>query len=114
MDDLLDDLTDLAASGPPATEFFAAVLAAATKSTNAIAGAVWSAVDGSFRLEQQVGLVALGLGNDPALQRMHEEALAQARQAPVERRIKTILRAVSIGVTSRADTATTEWLNING
>lgn len=40
-----------------------------------------------------------------------EEALAQARQAPVEHRVKAILRAVRLGVTSRADGATTAWLN---
>jgi hypothetical protein len=40
-----------------------------------------------------------------------EESLAQARQVPFERRIKAILRAVRLGVTSRADAATTDWLN---
>ena len=40
-----------------------------------------------------------------------EEALAQARQVPVERRVKAILRAIRLGVTSLADTATPAWLN---
>jgi hypothetical protein len=43
-----------------------------------------------------------------------EESLAQARQVPLERRIKAILRAVRFGVTSRADVATTAWLNADG
>jgi hypothetical protein len=51
-----------------------------------------------------------GFGNPSAV----EQALAQARQVPVERRVKAILRAVRLGVTSRADTATTEWLNSDG
>jgi hypothetical protein len=40
-----------------------------------------------------------------------EEALAQARQVPVERRVKAVLRAIRLGVTSRADMATTAWLD---
>jgi hypothetical protein len=40
-----------------------------------------------------------------------QESLAQARMVPVEHRIKAILRAVRLGVTSRADAATTVWLN---
>lgn len=43
-----------------------------------------------------------------------ENAMAEACQAPVERRVIAILRAVRLGVTSRADTATTEWLNSDG
>jgi hypothetical protein len=39
------------------------------------------------------------------------EELIQARQAPPDRRIKAILRAVRLGLTSRADAATTAWLN---
>lgn len=40
-----------------------------------------------------------------------EESLTQARQMPVERRMKAILRAIRHGVTTRADVATTAWLN---
>jgi hypothetical protein len=43
-----------------------------------------------------------------------EEALAQARQVPVERRVKAILRAIRLGVTSRADAGTTAWLDTDG
>ena len=39
------------------------------------------------------------------------EALIQACQVPPDRRIKAILRAIRLGVTSRADGATTAWLN---
>jgi len=39
-----------------------------------------------------------------------EESLTQACQAPVERRTKAILRAIRLGVTSRANTATSAWL----
>lgn len=40
-----------------------------------------------------------------------EESLAQARQAAVDCRVKAILRAIRLGVTNRADSATTVWLN---
>jgi hypothetical protein len=42
-----------------------------------------------------------------------EELLNQARQVPLDRRIKAILRAIMLGVTSRADGTTSAWLNAN-
>jgi hypothetical protein len=40
-----------------------------------------------------------------------EAPLTQARQVPAEHRIKAILRAIRLGVTSRAAGTTTAWLN---
>jgi hypothetical protein len=46
--------------------------------------------------------------SNPSLVR---EALAQAHQVPVERRVKAILRAIRLGVTWRPDVVTMAWLN---
>lgn len=78
MDELLDELTDLAASAPPAGKFFRAILDAAIKGTDSTAGAVWSVVNTNYRLEQESGLVRLGIGSDLTLQSLHEDALEEA------------------------------------
>lgn len=81
-DALLDELTDLASTAPSSDVFFAAILKTAIPSTNAKAGAIWSAVGANFRLEQEVGLVPLGIGADIGLQAIHEDALELATKGP--------------------------------
>ncbi len=83
LDALLDELTDLAASAPPTGEFFRAILEAAMNATDAKAGAIWSVVNANYRLEQEAGLVQLGIGSNRALQALHEDALQQASRESV-------------------------------
>lgn len=78
LDELLDELTDLAASAPPASKFFRAILDAAIKGTDASAGAIWSVVNTNYRLEQEAGLIRIGIGSDQTLQSLHEDALEEA------------------------------------
>jgi len=42
------------------------------------------------------------------------ESLRQARQTPPELRVKAIIRAIRMGVSSQADGPTTIWLNTDG
>ncbi len=78
LDTLLDELTDLALTSPNSGSFFLSILDAAIKATDAVAGAVWSVADVNYRLEQEIGLVRLGIGSDSQLQSLHEEALERA------------------------------------
>ncbi len=75
LDALLDELTDLASTAPMSRTFFLSILDVALKTTNAHAGAIWSVVGVKYRLEQEIGLVRLGIGNDSQLQKLHEDAL---------------------------------------
>jgi multidrug efflux pump subunit AcrA (membrane-fusion protein) len=83
LDSLLDELTDLALTSPNSSTFFQSILNAAVNATDAIAGAIWSVREVNYRLEAEVGLVQLGIGNDSQLQLMHEEALEFATKGQV-------------------------------
>lgn len=60
---------------PNEGEYLTAVLKEAVRATGAQAAAVWSVVDGSFRLEHEVGLVDCGLAAESMVQALHEEAM---------------------------------------
>ncbi len=75
LDALLDELTDLASTAPLSGTLFLAILDVALKTTNARAGAIWSVVGVNYRLEQETGLVRLGIGTNSHLQKLHEDAL---------------------------------------
>ncbi len=83
LDALLDELTDLASTAPMSGPFFLAILDVALKTTNAHAGAIWSVVGVNYRLEQEVGLVRLGIGTDSQLQKLHEDALECESTGPI-------------------------------
>ncbi|MEQ1824357.1 MAG: efflux RND transporter periplasmic adaptor subunit [Pirellula sp.] len=83
LDTLLDELTDLALSSPLSGTFFQSILEAAIKATSARAGAIWSVADINYRLEQEIGLVRLGIGSNSQLQALHEDALECATKGQI-------------------------------
>ena len=84
LDSLLDELTDLALTSPNSGAFFQSVLNAAVSATHAVAGAIWSVAEVNYRLEKEVGLVQLGIGADPRLQAIHEDALECATKGQTQ------------------------------
>jgi multidrug efflux pump subunit AcrA (membrane-fusion protein) len=86
-DRLLDALTDLALTSPSSGTFYLSILQTAVKATNAIAGALWSVAEVNYRLEQEVGLVRLGIGTDSQLQAIHEDALECSTKGQASNRI---------------------------
>lgn len=85
LDSLLDELTDCALTSPNSGAFFLSILDAAFKATHAVAGAIWSVAEVNYRLEQEIGLVSLGIGSNSQLQALHEDALECATKKQTER-----------------------------
>ena len=84
LDAILDDLTDLAAKAPSSSEFYSAILEAATTASHATKGAIWSIVNENYRLEKEVGKIRSLIGSNRDLQLLHEEALEIACQDTFE------------------------------
>lgn len=80
---------------PNEGEYLTAVLKEAVRTTGAQAAAVWSVVDGSFRLEHEMGLVDGGLAAESTVQALHEEAMCHILGGGRDASAMVLTRALS-------------------